>query len=331
MKVTEDFITSNVPAELQSASRWVCWTEELRDGKKTKIPLSPVGPGAASVDDPETWADFRTAHTAADLADRPDGIGFVFVDSGQYVGFDLDDCRDPDTGDVDDWARDIVESINSYTEVSPSGTGLHIIARGEHTGSTNRKNNIEVYDQGRYFTVSGDQFRDYDSIRNCGDDIDGICDKYLDTTDDPESTDNENSSPDHRSESESVSACPDISTSPPRDKQLIEKAKSANNGDLFTGLWEGDSSLWGEGGKYDSQSEADLALCNILAFWTGKDAAWMDQLFRKSRLMRPKWDKVHYADGCTYGDRVIEKAIARVDGTYSGTFGSEDNTATASS
>ena len=96
------------------------------------------------------------------------------------------------------------------------------------------------------------------------------------------------------------------------DDTVLEKARSAANGDEFTSLWEG---KWQE--RFGSQSEADLSLCCCFAFWTGKDIEQMDRLFRQSALYREKWDKVHHADGSTYGVETIRQAIERTDQTYS--------------
>lgn len=94
------------------------------------------------------------------------------------------------------------------------------------------------------------------------------------------------------------------------DAELLEKARGAANGDKFTCLWTGDTT------GYDSQSEADQALCNLLAFWTGREATQMDRLFRESKLMRPKWDERHSSDGSTYGEITLEKAVKNTTDTY---------------
>ena len=96
------------------------------------------------------------------------------------------------------------------------------------------------------------------------------------------------------------------------DEQVLDKARSAQNAEGFTGLWDGQ---WQ--GAYGSQSEADLALCCSLAFWTGKDPAQMDRLFRQSKLFREKWDMVHHADGATYGAETIKQSLERTEETYS--------------
>ena len=85
---------------------------------------------------------------------------------------------------------------------------------------------------------------------------------------------------------------------------------NASNGAKFERLWKGNT------GGYDSQSEADMALCNLLAFWTGGDQTRIDELFRQSGLLREKWDEVHYADGSTYGEKTIERAVQNTSAFY---------------
>jgi len=113
------------------------------------------------------------------------------------------------------------------------------------------------------------------------------------------------------------------------DEDLLEKATSASNGEKFERLWNGNTA------GYDSQSEADMALCCLLAFWTGGDRTQMDQLFRQSGLLREKWDEVHYADGSTYGEKTIERAIATTSEFYDPDAGDDtadrDTTSTESS
>ena len=98
------------------------------------------------------------------------------------------------------------------------------------------------------------------------------------------------------------------------DEEIIEKATDAGNGEVFAelmaGKWEG---------KYPSQSEADMALCMKLAFWSGKDKEQMDRIFRTSGLFREKWDQKHHADGATYGEETLERAIENTDTVYSST------------
>lgn len=311
---------SKIPQEMRSIDRWVCWTTRQRDSNQTKVPIDPTTGQLASVKDPTNWTDFATAHTRCDLEEILEGVGFVFVENGPYIGIDLDNCRDPEDGQIDNWAGEIIRSLDSYTEISPSGTGFHVIVRGTVQNGPNRGDDIELYDRSRYFTVTGD-VHDCATIRSVQTAVETLQDQYL------KPTDSEPVSPGEQSNSSPSSVNIDsgskntVSPTARVDAELVQRASRAQNGDLFEDLWSGKESLWeGESGKYESQSEADLALANILAFWTDHDSQWMDHLFRQSGLMRKKWDTVHYADGSTYGERVIEKALVQVTESYSGTF-----------
>jgi putative DNA primase/helicase len=141
---------SAVPAELRNAQRWVLWISEPRDGKLTKVPYSVLGEMASTID-PTTWTTFTDAEKEYDPS-LYNGLGFVI--SPPYVGIDLDKCRDAKTGEVDAWAREAIAEINSYTELSPSGTGFHIWVKGwlERSG---RSGKVEMYKDRRYFTMTG--------------------------------------------------------------------------------------------------------------------------------------------------------------------------------
>lgn len=102
------------------------------------------------------------------------------------------------------------------------------------------------------------------------------------------------------------------------DEELLSRARGASNGAKFERLWNGRI------GGYESQSEADMALCCLLAFWTGGDERWMDQLFRQSGLLREKWDDVHYADGSTYGEKTIERAVETTSEFYEPDAGGDE-------
>ncbi len=91
---------------------------------------------------------------------------------------------------------------------------------------------------------------------------------------------------------------------------MLTKAREAANGEKFDRLWRGQTS------GYESHSEADMALCCLLAFWTGGNHPQMDRLFRDSGLYREKWDEVHYADGSTYGEKTLERAIQQTSEFY---------------
>ncbi|MES3161577.1 MAG: hypothetical protein PPP55_08415 [Halorubrum sp.] len=288
-----------LPDALTARDQWVCWRREDRDGKATKVPVEPSTDGYASTTDGSTWTSVETALASTEDADV-DGIGFVFTDDDPIVGVDLDDCRDPDSGKIDEWARDVVTRLDSYTEVSPSGTGVHVIVEGELPEGRSRSGDVEMYETSRFFTVTGEHLdatpntveRPDDAIRDIH--ADYVQDRPADDADAeeaaPAGTDGENVDLD--------------------DSELLERARAAENGDRFDALWRGQTR------GYDSHSEADMALCMHLAFWTGGDAARMDSLFRQSGLMGEKWDEVHYADGSTYGEKTIERAIANTSEFY---------------
>jgi primase-polymerase (primpol)-like protein len=91
----------------------------------------------------------------------------------------------------------------------------------------------------------------------------------------------------------------------------------SKSGDVIEALYDGRSELWsGRDSRYPSQSEADMGLCFYLAFWTGGDPDRMDRLFRDSGLMRGKWDRVHFANGATYGAVCLARTLLTVDDYY---------------
>jgi putative DNA primase/helicase len=145
-------LLDNIPEELRRRPQWLVWKLEERYGKPTKIPYIAGGVGKASSTDSETWRSFDEA-VAALKTGRYDGIGFVFSTGDPYAGADLDDCRNPETGELEEWAVKIVQDLDGYAEVSPSGKGVHIIVRGK---APNRKRGkVEAYSSERYFTMTG--------------------------------------------------------------------------------------------------------------------------------------------------------------------------------
>lgn len=259
-----------VPAELRTTDRALLWRHEERDGKATKVPYVAGRPSEhAAVNDPSTWGDFETA--LANVQDgKADGVGVV-LGSG-IVGVDLDDCRDPETGELEGWAREIVDGLNSYTEISPSGTGLHVLARGSLPEGRRRKGSIEIYADGRYFTLTGARLEGTPrDLRERTAELAALHARIF--------GENGRREPQIRQPSSPV----DVS-----DRRLLERAREAENGAKFSALWAGNTS------GYDSHSEADLALVNLLAFWTRGDVERMDRLFRRSGLMRQKWEREDY-------------------------------------
>jgi len=293
---------AELPEPLTEYDQWVCWRTQTRGDKPTKVPINPHTGRYASATDAETWSSFETAREYAD-DEAADGIGFVFTAADPFVGIDLDDARDPDTETPNDWARSIIDELDSYTEVSPSGTGYHVIVDGELPPGRNRRGDVELYETARFFTMTGAHVESAPTAIN--ERTDALATVYADhVADEAASTAKEGTagSDDGRATGRDESAVAD-QTATLSDEQLLTRARAASNGAKFERLWRGETR------GYDSHSEADMALACLLAFWTGGNATQMDRLFRRSGLMREKWDAVHYADGRTYGEATIERAV----------------------
>lgn len=109
---------SDLPDAITTRDQWVCWRTQERDGKLTKVPINPYTSLFGSATDSDSWSAFETACETVEQGSA-DGIGFVFTDEDPFVGVDLDDCRVPETGTLTDPAEQIVDELDSYTEVSP--------------------------------------------------------------------------------------------------------------------------------------------------------------------------------------------------------------------
>ena len=270
----------NFPAELKALPQWVV--------RRGKIPFNPCTGYGAKAGQPDTWGTFENA---VRVISNYDGIGFEFNNNG-IVGVDLDHVIDPQTGAVDPAALEAVKRLNSYTEISPSGTGLHIYVLGKIPVDGRKSGPREMYQAKRYFTVTGKTFGDVRPLADRSKEIAGLFAEWF---------------PD-----KPATLTPKSTSSAPvdlNDSALIDRIKRSKNGVLFSALWDD----WETSG-YTSHSEADIALCNMLAFWTGNDADRVDKLFRSSSLMRQKWDRKQ--SGSTYGAITIQKAIASTQQTY---------------
>ena len=274
-----------IPQELKELKRWVCWTQD-------KIPKNPYTGGNAMSNNPSTWSDYDTACKAVEKYGF-DGVGFEFAPP--YFGVDLDKCLD----DVD-FVDEFVEGLRSYNEISKSGNGIHIICKGVLPEGGRRRGHVEMYSEGRYFIMTGNQYNPkYDKIADCTERIKILHSKYL-----PELT------PQTIRDTQFVRL--EMS-----DTDIIDKARACKTGRVFQLLYEG---AWQ--GLFNSQSEADLALCGQLAFWCQKDEAQIDRIFRSSGLMRDKWDEKR--GETTYGQMTMNKAISTCSEVYIPQRGGDD-------
>jgi|SRR5919107_2582605 primase-polymerase (primpol)-like protein len=138
-----------IPEQLKARPQWVVW--KAVGDKPDKIPVSTRTGRRASSTDLLTWSTFQGVLEAYDNGPY-DGVGFVFSSADPYTGIDLDNCVD-ENGEIASWALEIVCYFDSYTELSATGTGLHIIVRGDVPNR--RKGEVEVYSSKRFFTVTG--------------------------------------------------------------------------------------------------------------------------------------------------------------------------------
>jgi primase-polymerase (primpol)-like protein len=151
---------AGIPQELKVRPQWVLWSFKRRKGKWTKIPYQPGGEEAAS-DDPSTWNPYdQVVSRGKVFSSQYDGIGYEFAEDDPYTGIDLDDAIEPETKQFKPWAQVIVDQLNSYTEISPSETGVKIWVRA-HKPSNDRcrikyeDGEVEIYDRERYFAMTG--------------------------------------------------------------------------------------------------------------------------------------------------------------------------------
>jgi hypothetical protein len=244
---------TNIPAELKNLHQWVLWKYETIDGKQTKIPYCATRKSKASVTKSDTWTDFNTALLASQKGNY-DGIGLVLTADDPYTIIDLDNKADkPCTPEQLARHQKIYESFNSYTELSTSGTGVHIIVKGKLPAGVHR-DNVEVYSSERYMVCTGNILRnipivDYQALLNV---LYGEM-KPSETSDLIE-------------QGQSL-----------EDIDIVNMASAASNGDKFDALCQGNQT------GYESQSEADFALLSILAYYSRSDEQ-VRRLFRMSKL-----------------------------------------------
>lgn len=270
---------------------WVYWKREVRDGKPTKVPYKPNGKGKASTTNPLHWSTYTKAAIASQRYNG-DGVGIVFhPETIDLVGVDVDHCQNED-GTFSAAAVDVVALLKTYTERSPSGTGLHCLMRGSYNG-TGRKNTeygIELYQAGRYFTVTGNHVEGLaDTIEDRTAELATLVERYF--TEAPKPT--------------GTTRTAEAGSPPPlTDAEVIDLARKAKNGDKFTRLYGGDWS------GYPSESEADGALACLIAFYT-RDTAQIERIMRGSKLARDKWDRPDYLPKDT-----IPTALGKVTESY---------------
>lgn len=256
---------NNIPFELRTFQQWICWRyEQTEDGKQTKIPVRPIDGFKASVTNPRDWTDFQTAISKA--YDNGCGIGFVFTKSDPYVGIDLDNPAD-DAAIASRHAA-MLSDFNTYSELSPSGNGVHIIAKATLSGQGRRRNKVECYDTHRFFTFTGNCFGNTNI-----EDRQSLVEALYGTL-----------APEIK-----ITQSQGSDTQTMSDDDVVSHARGAMNGQKFIDLYEG---RWQP--HYQSQSEADFALVNIIAFYSRHEPQIV-RIFRNSALaIRDKSKRADY-------------------------------------
>ena len=284
-----------IPLELKQLPHWVGWKYMQRPGEdhKRKVPINAMDGQPAKSNDPTTWCDFDTACLGKERFGL-DGIGFMFSGDGIF-GIDIDHCYDPETQELDPAAAEIIETVQSYTELSPSGTGIHILCKGVLPEGRKRRGAVEMYSTLRYFTVTGNQFGLEYPFSDCTERVAVMHRKYLGEEETAAGTQKAAlPMPAGRGTNADMSVDAIL-------RRMFDSKHGQKLQDLYNGSWE----RYGIGDG--SQSSADQAFCNTLAFWCRCDAALMDAIFRRSGLYRQKWDKRRGAK--TYGQITIDRAI----------------------
>jgi putative DNA primase/helicase len=295
--ISKSNLVNNVPMELQKLKQWVCWEARQRNERLTKVPVNPYTRRDISINEQDNWMTFEDAIASCEQ-NGLSGIGFVFTENDPYVGIDIDKCID-EQGNFATFAREITLKINSYTERSPSGRGIHIICKAilPKGRNKNEKLGLEMYDHSRYFTFTGDVVEGYDEIHERAMSVIEVYNKHFASLEQKM----------EKNQAEGIRLLKGQSNR----KDILDILSRMKNSQTIMALYQGQ---WKN--LYNSQSQADLAFCNALAFATGKDMNVMDRIFRESGLYRKKWDEVHYSNGMTYGQATLQKAIDGCTSVY---------------
>lgn len=303
-----------IPAELRALPQWVA--------HKAKCPYNPHTGYPAKARQPETWATFSEAVSAAGY----DGIGFEFMPENRLVGIDLDTVRDPETGWTDPLALEIIDHLDSYTEISPSGYGFHIIARGTpalewnkaklpanqikrvdvdlKTGEARQDKDgnirykqpeIEMYTEGRYFTMTGNVCGRYGKLAEADTAIAALQQRFS-RQDNPTQT----ALPGALSWDAEIGGSSQVSSGTGKDYLAIGLEKDSK----FRELWDGHR-------PHGNESADDQALMNKLAYWCNCNAATMMNAFKQSPHCQQK-DPQHMKKAVIredYLQRTVEQAV----------------------
>jgi hypothetical protein len=270
-------LAEHIPPELRRLRQWVCWSYTWTRGKWDKPPRRSSDLSPARPNDPSTWGMFEEG-IGRYYAGEVDGVGWVPVDDGAdlvLVGIDFDKCRDPASGEITPWASGWIQTLDTYTELSPSGTGIRLFAWGRLPPEGRKRGLVEVYQHHHYLTVTG-QHLDGTPLT-----IEQRPNQLLDL--------HRHVWPEHHHHPDTDAA--NGEPGPPHDlddDELLRRMFASKHGMLLRHLWDGGAD------DYTSASEADLAFCSRVGWWVRWDKDRVDRLFRRSRRMRAKWERENY-------------------------------------
>lgn len=288
--------------ELKALRNWVAWRavpDKDNSARVKKVPINPETGFYASPSNHNTWSSFDKAITAtlelgrnAHELHKDYGIGFMFGEMPcGYGGIDIDDCVNDD-GSLSEIAASIVAIMDSYTEYSPSGKGLHILFKLDaplsQIGSRNRNDSIglEIYDCRRYLTITGRVYGDVKPLTLCTEKVRQVYSRFM-----PKGTQKQNAGYQQSSYSDTTDNL--------TDAELWQLMFNSEMGAKIKRLYNGDTSDYG-----NDDSRADEGMCCYLAFWTFGNGPRIDRMFRQSGLMRDKWERQDYREA------TIARAIA---------------------
>ena len=308
--------------ELAPLKQWVAFRKVPKNGEISKPPINIHTGTGERWNTPEGMGTHEEAYTYAIMhsliASIPSmntgGIGFVFTENDCYAGIDLDHVLK--NGKLTPEAEEIVALMDTYTELSLSGDGLHLIFKLSqsldslglditHKLPLGADSRIEIYDRAKYFTVSDKPYGEVKPIAERTQQCRQVCAKFCVK---PKNTETQATTPTTATE-RSISSINwkynpanyhpagfspvDTRTRSQDlpDSELWQRMFDSEHGRDIKALYDGDTSAYG-----NDHSSADLALCSYLNYWTNGDTSRIDRMFRQSGLMRDKWERKDYRD-----------------------------------
>ena len=274
---------SGLLSELTPYPQFVVWKYTVEQGKLKKRPFNPKTNLPARTNDPSTWTDVNVALRALATGGY-NGIGFVFSESDPFTGTDLDNCVAKD-GTIAAWAQEIITSLSSYTEYSPSKLGVHILTQATLPGAGRKVGHLEMYSQERFFTLTTDHLAETPrTIAHRQEAIDALYQRFIPPG--------------------AVRDFQNTSGVGGRENGLTELPAEAARDSLLQQLLRGDTT------GFTSASNADVVLVLKLLHWTGDNVALTRKLFVESGLYRE--DKTERKTGATtYLDMTIYNALKK--------------------